>query len=251
MTHLQSKQKAFTLAEVLITLAIIGVVAAMTIPTLLTQYQEKQTISKLLKVYSTLSNAYQMMIAEHGTIDTWGLNDTKNEDPDTGEITYDWEAQQKIAERLKPYLRISKTCELNKICLNKKSYALSGTYLDDIMIPLSTNDSPPESRFFLNDGTFVSFGWVTNGTVDFYVVLDGKDSILGKNRFYFRATQNGIKPEGTADAVSNKFEMCDPTNTSFSNAGRGCTAWVIYNKNMDYLHCREKLGWDKARSCKD
>ena len=36
------KKRAFTLAEVLITLGIIGVVAAMTIPTLISNYQKKQ-----------------------------------------------------------------------------------------------------------------------------------------------------------------------------------------------------------------
>ena len=41
-------------------------------------------------------------------------------------------------------------------------------------------------------------------------------------------------------------------NTVFdaSNVDSRVTAWVIYNKNMDYLHCPEKLGWDKAQSCK-
>ena len=41
------KNRAFTLAEVLITLGIIGVVAAMTIPTLITYTQKKETIAKL------------------------------------------------------------------------------------------------------------------------------------------------------------------------------------------------------------
>ena len=41
-----SKNKGFTLAEVLITLGIIGIVAAMTIPTILAKYQEKQTVIK-------------------------------------------------------------------------------------------------------------------------------------------------------------------------------------------------------------
>ena len=40
-------QKAFTLAEVLTTLAIIGIVAALTIPTLISNYQEKQTVTKI------------------------------------------------------------------------------------------------------------------------------------------------------------------------------------------------------------
>ena len=47
-----SIRNAFTLAEVLITLAIIGVVAAMTIPTLISDFQEKVTVTKLQKVYS-------------------------------------------------------------------------------------------------------------------------------------------------------------------------------------------------------
>lgn len=45
---------AFTLAEVLITLGIIGVVAAMTLPTLINNYRKQETIAKLKKVYSVL-----------------------------------------------------------------------------------------------------------------------------------------------------------------------------------------------------
>jgi len=41
LADLQTSKKAFTLAEVLITLGIIGVVAAMTIPTLVANYQQK------------------------------------------------------------------------------------------------------------------------------------------------------------------------------------------------------------------
>lgn len=47
----------FTLAEVLITLGIIGVVAAITIPTLIHTYYEKQTVSRLLETTSILSQA--------------------------------------------------------------------------------------------------------------------------------------------------------------------------------------------------
>ena len=41
------KKIGFTLAEVLITLAIIGVVAVMTIPTLIANYQKKATATKV------------------------------------------------------------------------------------------------------------------------------------------------------------------------------------------------------------
>ncbi|MCM1339493.1 MAG: type II secretion system GspH family protein [Muribaculaceae bacterium] len=49
------KQKGFTLAEVLITLGIIGIVAAMTIPNLITNYKANQLRSKFLKSYSLLT----------------------------------------------------------------------------------------------------------------------------------------------------------------------------------------------------
>ena len=55
------KQKAFTLAEVLITLSIIGVVAAMTVPTLMANANKQIYTTKLKKVYSTMQNAVKMM----------------------------------------------------------------------------------------------------------------------------------------------------------------------------------------------
>ena len=48
---------AFTLSEVLITLGIIGVVAALTIPNLMQNAQNKDLVSGYLKVHNTLSNA--------------------------------------------------------------------------------------------------------------------------------------------------------------------------------------------------
>ena len=47
----EGKKAAFTLAEVLITLGIIGVVAAMTIPNLITAHQKRVTVTKLQKLF--------------------------------------------------------------------------------------------------------------------------------------------------------------------------------------------------------
>ena len=63
--HHYCKRFAFTLAEVLITLGIIGVVAALTMPTLITKYQKKATAAKLKNAYSTLQNAVLMSSREH------------------------------------------------------------------------------------------------------------------------------------------------------------------------------------------
>ena len=52
---------AFTLAEVLITLGIIGIVAAMTIPTLMSKYQEKTYKTQYKKIYSELNQAIKSL----------------------------------------------------------------------------------------------------------------------------------------------------------------------------------------------
>ena len=51
------KRAAFTLAEVLITIGIIGIVAAMTMPSLIANYQKKQTAVRLERFYSIMSQA--------------------------------------------------------------------------------------------------------------------------------------------------------------------------------------------------
>lgn len=60
------KKAAFTLAEVLITLGIIGIVAAMTIPTLITRYQKREVATKLKATYSTIANALKLAEEEMG-----------------------------------------------------------------------------------------------------------------------------------------------------------------------------------------
>ncbi|MDR1168777.1 MAG: prepilin-type N-terminal cleavage/methylation domain-containing protein, partial [Heliobacteriaceae bacterium] len=59
-------QKGFTLAEVLITLGIIGIIAALTMPALISDYKEKATVAKLKKVYSIFSQVMLQAQAEHG-----------------------------------------------------------------------------------------------------------------------------------------------------------------------------------------
>lgn len=60
--------RAFTLAEVLITLGIIGVVAAMTMPALVAEHQKKVAATRLEKFYSIMSQAVIRWEAEEGII---------------------------------------------------------------------------------------------------------------------------------------------------------------------------------------
>ncbi|MBQ8460631.1 type II secretion system protein [bacterium] len=65
--------KAFTLAEILITIGIIGVVSALTIPSLLSNIKAHQYRQKLKKTVSTLSNAARLSQAQYG-FDYAGIN---------------------------------------------------------------------------------------------------------------------------------------------------------------------------------
>lgn len=67
-------KKGFTLAEVLITLGIIGVVAAMTLPALINNYKKQQTVNQLKKAYSEISQVFQRAEADHETMDTWNFS---------------------------------------------------------------------------------------------------------------------------------------------------------------------------------
>ena len=68
-------KKAFTLAEVLITLGVIGVVGAMTMPVLIQKYQKYVLAKNFKVVYSTLLNAIQMAEVDYGNSKYWQYSD--------------------------------------------------------------------------------------------------------------------------------------------------------------------------------
>ncbi|MCM1338244.1 MAG: type II secretion system GspH family protein [Muribaculaceae bacterium] len=106
----------FTLAEVLITIGIIGIVAALTIPALLQKNFEKRTITQLRATQSILSNAIRMAEEEHGTMDGWSQN--RKEDATTATL---------FANNLKPYLKLALDCGVNASkgkCLYNGNYKL-------------------------------------------------------------------------------------------------------------------------------
>ncbi|MBO8430376.1 type II secretion system protein, partial [Spirochaetes bacterium] len=57
---------AFTLAEVLITLGIIGVVAAMTLPSVINKTRNKELHTAFLKTYSELNQIAELFKADYG-----------------------------------------------------------------------------------------------------------------------------------------------------------------------------------------
>ena len=63
------KKPAFTLAEVLITLGIIGIVAALTMPSLMANYRKKVYVTQLKRVVNVLSNNFKYILANENIDD--------------------------------------------------------------------------------------------------------------------------------------------------------------------------------------
>lgn len=66
--------KAFTVAEVLITLGIIGIVAAMTLPALIADYKKKENAARAKAAYSIMSQAIKLSEVENGDVKYWEAN---------------------------------------------------------------------------------------------------------------------------------------------------------------------------------
>lgn len=69
------KNHGFTLAEVLITLGIVGIVAAITMPTIVNKYQKRQTVAKLKKAYTVLAQVMQRAVADNSAAEL-GIGET-------------------------------------------------------------------------------------------------------------------------------------------------------------------------------
>ncbi len=238
--------KAFTLAEVLITLGIIGVVAAMTIPSIIQNSQEKATVSQLKKAYSALSQAVAMAIKDNGTVDSWDLGNYG----DTGKAV-------NILTNLAPYLKITKTCTgpVSNGCNPNNSYTLSGG-------SYAWNWANVQYRAELADGTYL---YVLNGTANcvsnfgstpvlkqgcayVYADINGNKlpNTIGKDIFLFYLLKKQIYPTGTTNDTSYRFNTdCAKESATWGNS---CTAWVLYNENLDYTKCTG-LAWGGQTKC--
>ena len=213
---------AFTLSEILITLGIIGVVAALTMPTLIQKQQELSRVTALKKVYSVLSNAYNLAINENG-----GSNDFGYLPEDSAASTN----SDTLYLALKPYLKILKECEHGQEgCFPANFYVPSGS----ASLNLITAQNSRRKFVILQDGTSVGF---MQGVI--YVDINGlkKPNVAGEDVFQFSSGTNTLKSAGTNNDSCNCY-----TNSLC------CSAWVITNGNQDYLHC-DDLSWDGKSKC--
>ncbi len=213
---------AFSLAEILITLVIIGVIAAITVPSLINKTNNQEYVSRLKKVYSVLAQATNQIIAEEGTprADKGG-----------------W-----ASSTLNVYSLYKKKLIDAQDCSDAKGCVLQGKlkYLDNS--GTTATDFSQENISFrklvLNDGTQVVFDEI-NGECNatsmqdtdicafLFVDVNGsrKPNTLGRDVFYFIIKEKGLYPRGCADGYCN-----GPENAK----GVGCGCKVLREGAMNY-----------------
>lgn len=188
------------MAEVLITLGIIGVVAALTIPTLISNYQKKSYVSALQKSYANLSNGFKLMAATEG-VDYLGQTSfwrgLKLED---GVATSD-SIVESINNNLSKYFKIVDIgYGENSLGDNTMIYYLNG----DIAAPFSMF---PHAQ--LQDGSMIIFYHVDNnqwnnhragnGAAFMQILLDvngfKEPNVVGRDLFMVDVSDYGINGE--------------------------------------------------------
>ncbi len=211
----------FTLAEVLITLGIIGVVAAMTLPVLVANYQKLQAVAQLKRTYNVLSNAIRMSMSENGDVEDWVISSSDINGSSEFSNTY-----------LLPYLKVVKNCGTSTS--GDCSYSLKNSNGTDASSRLANY-----SRFILNDGAIVFiFSKVNVATHTFpkiiYVNVDingyKMPNKMGRDYFEFAlvldTTDDMYKPLGRLNA-SGQSQPMDTVKAHCSNVDASYCAALI------------------------
>ena len=148
-------KKAFTLSEVLITLVVIGVVAAITLPTVFGDWQKERTLSALKKTYSVFSNAMQLAIMKEGPIDTWKIK------------TYATGAWEFTEMYVLPYVSVAKNCNVETFCCDLKNSIETKKMVDEIISKYKKVD------YLINCAGISKFQQIQDTTEqDYYEVID-------------------------------------------------------------------------------
>ena len=203
------RMTAFTLAEVLITLGIIGVVAAMTIPTLMTNIKAQKMRTAFLKQYSVIQQVFKQMESDDISLDP---------------STY---AASTFYKTFANYLTGATLCTSssdNELCYHRDSNVYKGilrNYLDD-------------GNIVMKDGTLLMFE-NTRKTVhtNVFITVDlngikNPPNALGFDTFTFEFKDGVLRTMGDkdtqyqGDAYCNLDKVLNETNTYFAYHGIAC-----------------------------
>ncbi len=225
------KIKAFTLAEVLVTLMIIGVIASMTIPTLMQNTGNNELVAGCLKAYSTLSQAIDRMKIDYGPV---GYGKKWNDD------TIFWQGEAGSKE--------SFTAQINAVKID--SSGSSSCNPEEGMKFLDGSEDTDSAGYTAITADGMCFNYapktkcadkgiadgvptsndkhLTNCMGRFLVDVNGEKgpNVYGRDIYFFVLVKGiGILPAG----ADNNSAMCIK-----GGKGTDCAAKVIKNRKIDF-----------------
>ncbi len=207
------KKRGFTLAEVMIALALIGVIASLTIPTFISGSRNRANAARLATTISAVENAFASMIASEAVQD---LTETEFGSAQT-------------EANLGKYLKLSGSGG------NLATYY--GTNAPFRTLNRANSQPAVTTIFQGKNGALLIYGAhniaaaeghpgsIGRLTID--VNGSAQPNVWGRDVFYFRIGNDGmLYPAG-----GQRFTAIDPTGAGFSCSGnvrnQGCTAKLI------------------------
>lgn len=231
------KKNGFTLAEVLITLGIIGVVAALTIPTLVNTIQDIQYKNMWKNTFTELSEAYKQMNTDNqfdiGSLCT-GLGSPGDDNC--------------FKNELKKYVKVSTSCDEaggHNTCLSSMQDRWLNGATDPGVLGALTDGG---AGLIMVNGTMLQIQWGGHdhdsggvcdtswgGSYCHYGDLEidtngfAGPNQVGKDIFFAKITDKGITPFGTVGTNEAGWDTCDLT-VDPSGDGLVCAADYLYGK---------------------
>ena len=220
---------AFTLAEVLITVGIIGVVAAMTIPSLIQSYKEKATVTAVKQSYSIFAQALKMVTIDNP--DLSALTDSSLSAKENSQIMF---------KEISKHIKKVKSCDVDKKCmgntyylnLNNEKVSNWDTY-NNLVTGVLANGT---SFWILSLPASISGEETYAGQIGIDINGNKRPNKFGVDFFWFTFNKNGELFAGRGEGTGGISWNCElsPSNSNWSN-GYGCSEWIITHGNMDYL----------------
>ncbi len=214
----KNKKHGWTLAETLITLTIIGVIAALTLPNLTQKWKKQERISQLQVAYSILQNATKLAVAEHGAPSTWDFKREKDEELG---LTFQQNTAKTYMEKyFIPYVKTSKVTAYSELKLK------NGSKYKVYCINSVRSCQGARYSILLENGILVHIGSPSDEIKHYMVDLNGLNgpNMYGNDVFWFYiiSPSNNIIPNNTND--------CNTTRPGTERSpGAGCAKKIITN----------------------
>ena len=245
-SHFSHKRTAFTLAEVLITLGIIGIVAALTIPTLTANIRRAELKNRFKKTDSIVTQAIQKTVQELGY--------NKFDDLDIPITTPDSEIQNIYDNYNSIFLSQFKIVKTIKPCYTRGVPRLKGYFLENDsyrQYGWQYGGSNESIAYILADGSSISQLTYLKGTTDVMpsITIDTNGPFKGPNAygydlFFIKSERNERRTSGM---------LCDPFIQNTANLS-GCYWYARKDtsalNNLDYwevLYHKQDY-WKKLRN---